>query len=109
MAYNPLKEVTPVSEIKDLPVVVIDRQLADSGSGWHEHYRLIENVLCRDEEVANCAVDYDGERVYVALTGDLYDVEDFEVVDSRLREMIGRVASFDFNHNQPDQSWIDNN
>ena len=67
-----------------------------TSANWGDHYRLIENALNRDDDVANCAVDFDGRKVYVALTGDLYDLDALEIVDARLRRTIGQVACFDF-------------
>jgi hypothetical protein len=96
MTYNPTKEITPTDKLNELINLVIERQPGDEGANWQDNYRFIENFLNRDEEVANCAVDYDGQRVYVALNGDYYSIDDLEKVDARLREMIGRVACFDF-------------
>lgn len=96
MTYNPHKEIAPTDELGDYIMHIVERQPSDTGDNWQDHYRLIENVLSRDEEVANCAVDHDGGRIYVALTGDMYDADDFEHVDARLREIIGKVATFNY-------------
>lgn len=94
--YDPFKKVVPEEELDDLIMYIIDRHPEDQGVNWQTRERLIENVLCRDEAVANCAVDFDGKTVYVALTGEKYSVEQFEEIDTRLRRQIGLVATFDF-------------
>lgn len=101
MRYNPLKEFIPAKDIGEMPYLNIERQPEDKGEDWAFHNRLIENLLCHYEEVGNCAVDLDGKTVYVALSGDMYDVDDMVSIDKTLREAIGKVASFDYESSKP--------
>jgi hypothetical protein len=96
MAYNPHKELTPTGNLAELPFLIIERQATATGEDWAFHHRLIEALLNRHEEVANCAVDIDGQAVYVTLSGDEFDADDIERIDAHLREAIGRVTNFDW-------------
>lgn len=96
MAYNPLKEFIPTSDLAEKPFLIIERQPNDTGEDWAFHGRLIENLLNRHEEVANCSVDIDGQAVYVTLSSDKYEADDIERIDAHLREAIGRVACFKY-------------
>jgi hypothetical protein len=96
MAYNPLKEFSTTIDLAEMPFLIIERQATDIGEDWAFHRRLIENLLNRHEEVANCAVDIGGWAVYVTLSSDEYEADDIEGIDAHLREAIGRVASFNY-------------
>lgn len=94
MAYNPIKEFVPRSDLPGLPFMVVDRQAADEGEDWAFHSKLIENVLNHHEEIASCAVDKFGSAAYITLSSHNFEADDIVRIEMLVREEIGRIACF---------------
>lgn len=96
-SYNPLNPIAAIKDIGNHIIVHIDRRPEDNLEDWLAHYRLIENVVCRDSEVDQSAMDPSGQLLYIALKGELYDVDELKTIDARVRQLIARVTLFNFN------------
>jgi hypothetical protein len=105
--YNPMNEIIPLDEVKEDAVIDINcRQYNNEVTDWINHHTLVQNLACRDNEVAQAFMHASGWMLFVALRKDkdAYSADELEAITARLEQLIGRVAAFDF---RPDEIDID--
>jgi hypothetical protein len=82
-----------VEDYSQLLMIVIERQPTDVGQPWQNRYKLIEGALKRHPEVFDLAVDYNGHKIYIALSGDIYDSDELIRLDAEFRQIITRCTT----------------
>lgn len=102
--YDPMNEIISLDNVDITTVIDINcRQFNNEVTDWLNHHTLVQNLACRDNEVAQAFMHASGWMLFVALRRDkdTYTANELDAIKDRLHCLIGRVAAFDF---RPDES-----